>query len=116
MDSLPEASVASSFKQWLAQGEELFAVLARQYQAMEAQLIELESRLADKQAEIEQVARLLGKQAPQLNRRLSAQLVTHYPPPDVAPSRLPAAQPPAAKPAPRAPVPPRTPPPMRVTG
>lgn len=115
MDSLPERATASSFKQWLAQGEELYAVLARQHQAMEAQLIELESRLADKQAEIEQVARLLGKQAPQLNRRLSAQLVTHYPPPDAPPSRLPAAQPPA-KPVPRAPIPPRTPPPMRVTG
>lgn len=114
MDSLPEASIASSFKQWLAQGEELYGVLARQYQAMEAQLIELESRLADKQAEIEQVARLLGKQAPQLNRRLSAQLVTHYAP-DVSSPRPAAAQPPV-KAVPRAPVPPRTPPAMRVPG
>jgi len=117
MSSSPEAMAANSFQQWLAQGEQLYAALARQYQTMEAQLIELESRLADKQAEIEQVGRLLGKPAPQLNRRLSAQLVTHYPPSDVPLPRLPAAQVAAAKPAPaRAPVPPRTPPPIRVPG
>ena len=118
MNSSPEAMAANSFQQWLAQGEQLYSALARQYQAMEAQLIELESRLADKQAEIEQVARLLGKPVPQLNRRLSAQLVTHYPPSDVPSPRLPAAaQVPAPKPAPaRAPIPPRTPPPIRVPG
>lgn len=114
----PDVASARSFAQWLAQGEQLLPALVKQYEMMEAQLIELESRLADKQAEIQQLARTLGKQPPQLNRRVTAQIVTHYPidaadrPAPTQPARLPPVRPPLA----RAPIAPRNPPAVRTPG
>ena len=81
-----ELAAPKSFQQWLAQGEMLYATLTREYQALEAQVTELEGRLVSKQAEVNQLAQIIRKPAIE-GRRLSAQLVTSYAPdaPPVAP-------------------------------
>ena len=70
-----EDSVANPFQQWLAQGEELYTAALSDFHALEAQLDELESRLAAKQAEVNQIAQMIGKPILEGNRRLSAQIV-----------------------------------------
>jgi len=81
-----ELAPPKSFQQWLAQGEMLYAAMIREYQALESQVSELESRMAAKQAEVNQLAQIIRKPAIE-GRRLSAQLVTSYAPdmPPVAP-------------------------------
>ena len=81
MSSLPAPTDESSAKivqQWLAQGEAIYTGLVKECQALESQLEEIETRLASKQAEVNQVAHIIGKPPVEGNRRLSAQLVTSY--------------------------------------
>jgi ferritin-like metal-binding protein YciE len=68
--------VASSFQEWLQQGENLYNSALRDYHDMEQQLVELESRLTEKQNEVNQIAQVIGKPIVEGNRRLSAQLVS----------------------------------------
>jgi hypothetical protein len=74
----PEDSSAKIVQQWLAQGEAIYSGLVKECQALESQLEELETKLAGKQAEVNQVANIIGKPLVEGNRRLSAQLVTSY--------------------------------------
>jgi hypothetical protein len=80
MSSLPAPpdDSAKIVQQWLAQGETIYAGLVKECQALEAQLEEIETRLASKQTEVNQVAQIIGKPLVEGNRRLSAQLVTSY--------------------------------------
>ena len=80
MSSLPAPADESAkiVQQWLAQGEAIYAGLVKECQALESQLEEIETRLASKQAEVNQVAHIIGKPLVEGNRRLSAQLVTSY--------------------------------------
>lgn len=84
--SVPELSSAKIVQQWLAQGETIYAGLVKECQALEQQLVDIEARLAAKQAEVNQVAQIIGKPPVEANRRLSAQLVTSYTP-DAPPPR-----------------------------
>jgi len=93
LPTLPENSSGKIVQQWLAQGEAIYSGLVKECQALEAQLEEIETRLAAKHAEVNQVAQIIGKPPLEGNRRLSAQLVTSY------------AQ--ESQPAPRHPIPPR---------
>ena len=68
--------VASTFQEWLQQGENLYNSALREYHDMERQLAELEAKLAEKQNEVNQVAQIIGKPLVEGNRRLSAQLVS----------------------------------------
>ena len=68
--------MASAFQEWLQQGEHLYDAAVREYQDIERQIAELESRLAEKRLEINQVAQIIGKPVIEGNRRLSAQLVS----------------------------------------
>src|SRR5690242_14453910 len=68
--------VSMNFTQWLSQGEQLYQTALREFHAIEAQLDELEQKLAIKQAEVNQIAQVIGKPPVEGNRRLSAQLVT----------------------------------------
>jgi H2-forming N5,N10-methylenetetrahydromethanopterin dehydrogenase-like enzyme len=70
-----EMVVASAFQEWLQQGEHLYNNALREYHDLERQLAELESRLVEKQTEVNQIAQIIGKPAVEGNRRLSAQLV-----------------------------------------
>ena len=54
-------SASSTLQAWLQQGEQLYAAALEEYRQLEAQLGELEARLADKQAEVNQIAEKLGK-------------------------------------------------------
>jgi hypothetical protein len=74
----PDESSAKIVQQWLAQGETIYAGLVKECQTLEQQLEEIETRLASKQAEVNQVAQIIGKPLVEGNRRLSAQLVTSY--------------------------------------
>ena len=68
--------MANSLQEWLQQGEALYGAALKEFHAMEAQLDDLEARLAAKQAEVNQIAQVIGKPAVEGNRRLSAQLVS----------------------------------------
>lgn len=65
-----------TFQQWLQHGEMLYQTAMQEYQSLEAQLDELERRLAAKQTELNQVATMMGKPPIEGSRRVSAQLVT----------------------------------------
>jgi hypothetical protein len=75
---LPDLSSGKLVQQWLAQGEAIYSGLMKECQALEAQLEDIETRLVAKQAEVNQVAHIIGKPLVEGNRRLSAQLVTSY--------------------------------------
>src|SRR4051812_38589463 len=64
-DAVEKSTVAnpssSSLQVWLQQGEQLYAAALEEYRQLEAQLGELEARLVDKQAEVNQIAEKLGK-------------------------------------------------------
>lgn len=81
--------MVGNFQEWLQQGDSLYQTAVKEYHAIEAQLDELESRLVAKQAEVNQIAQVMGKPPVEGSRRLSAQLVAT----EVieAPDRVPAA-------------------------
>ncbi len=67
---------ANSLQQWLQQGEQLYAAALSEYRTIESQLDELEQKLATKQAEVNQIASVIGKPPVEGSRRLSAQIVS----------------------------------------
>ena len=70
--------MSTSLQTWLSQGEQLYAAALTEFRALEAQLDDLEHKLAAKQAEVNQIAQVIGRPAVEGARRLSAQLT---PPP-----------------------------------
>jgi hypothetical protein len=74
-DSRETPQVANAFQQWLSQGEQLYTAALNDFHALEAQLDDLETKLAAKQAEVNQIAQMIGKPVIEGNRRLSAQIV-----------------------------------------
>ena len=66
------ANVTKSLNDWLQEGESLYDAALAEYQQLEAQLDELEARLAAKRAEVNQIAQVVGKPAIENNRRLTA--------------------------------------------
>jgi hypothetical protein len=67
--------VSKSFQDWLKEGEMLYDGALSEYRRIEAQLDELEKQLASKQAEVNQIAAIIGKEPVEGNRRLTAQIV-----------------------------------------
>ena len=67
--------MASTFQEWLQQGEHLYNTALREYHDIERQLGELETRLVEKQTEVNQIAQMIGKPPVEGTRRLSAQLI-----------------------------------------
>ncbi len=67
--------MSKSFQEWLGEGEQLYDEAFREYQSIEQQLDDLEHRLAAKQAEVNQIAGIIGKPPVEGNRRLTAQIV-----------------------------------------
>ena len=51
-----------SFQQWVAQGQSLYQATLAEYHELALQIKELQRRLALKQAELNQIARILEKQ------------------------------------------------------
>jgi hypothetical protein len=65
---------AANFQDWLKQGESLYQAALKEFHDYEAQLGELESRLVAKQAEVNQIAQMIGK--PMVESSRSAHLGT----------------------------------------
>jgi len=81
MADTPEANLVSNpLNSWLSQGEQLYASALNEFRALEAQLDDLEQKLAAKQQEVNQIAGIIGKPTVEGSRRLSATL---SPPPDI---------------------------------
>lgn len=72
--------MSKTLRDWLAEGEQLYADAMQEYQSIEAQLDELEVRLAAKKSELNQIAQVIGKPPVEGNRRLTAQLVDDHGP------------------------------------
>jgi hypothetical protein len=68
--------MSRNFQTWIAEGEEIYNGLLGQYRDVEGQIEELERQLVAKQAEVNQMAAVIGKPPMENTRRLSAQLVT----------------------------------------
>ena len=75
--------VTKSLNDWLQEGEALYDAALAEYQQLEAQLDELEARLAAKRAEVNQIAQVVGKPAIENSQRLTAQLVDDHGPQSV---------------------------------
>jgi hypothetical protein len=75
MENGQENGVQKTFRDWLSEGERLYSTALGEYQAIEAQIEDLEQRLAGKKAEVNQIAHVIGKPPVEGNRRLTAQLV-----------------------------------------
>lgn len=69
-----------SFKEWLAEGEQIYAEALREYQSLQLQMEELEKRLTAKKIELDDIARVTGKPPVDGVKKLSAQLVEEQPP------------------------------------
>ena len=65
----------TSLQAWLSQGEQLYAAALNEFRSLEAQLDDLEQKVALKQAELNQIAQVIGKPAVQSNRRVTAELM-----------------------------------------
>ncbi len=72
--------MTKSLSEWLTEGEALYNAALAEYQNIEAQLDELEARLAAKKTEVNQIAQVIGKPPVESNRRLTAQLVEDHGP------------------------------------
>jgi N-methylhydantoinase B/oxoprolinase/acetone carboxylase alpha subunit len=59
----------------MQEGESLYETAMRDYQSLESQLDDLEARLAAKQAEVNQIAQMIGKAPVEGSRRLTAQII-----------------------------------------
>jgi hypothetical protein len=72
--------LTKNLQEWLQEGEALYNAAVQEYQAIEAQIEELENRLAAKKAEVNQIAQVVGKPAVESSRRLTAELVDDHGP------------------------------------
>ena len=72
--------MTKSLSDWLSEGEQLYKAALAEYQAIEAQLDELEAKLAAKKAELNQIAQVVGKPPVESSRRLTAELVDQHGP------------------------------------
>lgn len=67
--------MSKSFKDWLNEGEALYNAALGEYQSLENQIIDLEQKLAIKRDEVNEIAKVIGKEAVEASRRLSAEIV-----------------------------------------
>jgi hypothetical protein len=72
---LEVTAVPKSLREWLQEGEALYEAAVRDVQEIEAQLDELEVRLAEKRHELNQIAQVMGKPPLEGNHRVTAQIV-----------------------------------------
>jgi hypothetical protein len=72
-----EALEMKTFREWMSEGETIYAEAMSEYQTLETQIAALESRLSEKKNEVNQIAQLIGKPPVEGSKRLTAQLVDH---------------------------------------
>ena len=71
--------MSTNFQEWLQQGDNLYQAALKEYHAIEAQLDELEAKLAAKQAEVNQIAQVIGKPAVESTRRIGGTEIIDLP-------------------------------------
>ena len=71
--------MTKSLTEWLTEGEQLYSNALAEYQAIEAQLDELEAKLAAKKAEVNQIAQVIGKPAVESTRRIGGTEIIDMP-------------------------------------
>ena len=71
--------VSKTFKEWLAEGEQLYSNALSEYQDLEQQIAALEQSLASKRSEVNQIASVIGKPPIDGARRITAQLLEEAP-------------------------------------
>ena len=80
--------MSKTIKDWLHEGEALYDQAVEEYRRLEAQLEELEAKLAEKQDEVNQMAAIIGKSPVELtHRRPSVQIVEGHAPGSIPASR-----------------------------
>lgn len=67
--------MSKSIKDWLAEGETIYNAALEEYQALEAQIIEMENKLALKREEVNIIAEKLGKGPVDTARRLNPEVI-----------------------------------------
>jgi hypothetical protein len=73
--------VTKTLSDWLSEGEQLYNHALAEYQSIEAQLVELEAKLAAKKAEVNQIAQVVGKPPVEgSGKRLTAELIDPHTP------------------------------------
>ena len=90
-----------TFDQWVAEGEALHAELTAELRGMETQVAELQVRIREKRAQVEHVARMLGKPAAEPTRSAAgplSQTPAGVPVEEALRIRLPQSKPPIARP------------------
>src|SRR4051812_23956617 len=75
VNPMEDPAVSKSFHEWLKEGEALYESAYKQYQAIEAQLEDLDRQLAEKKTEVNQIAEIIGKPPVEGSRRLTAQII-----------------------------------------
>jgi hypothetical protein len=68
--------VSQAFQEWLRQGEALYATALKEFRDIETRLDELEAALAAKQAEVNQIAQVIGKAPVESGRRPTTELAS----------------------------------------
>ena len=73
--------MSKTLQDWLSEGEHLYNSALAEYQALEQQLEDLESKLAAKKAEVNQIAQVVGKPPVEnTGKRLTAELIDSHGP------------------------------------
>ena len=80
--------MSKTIKDWIQEGEALYDQAVEEYRSLQTQLEELESKLAEKQDEVNQMAAIIGRPPVELNhRRPSVQIVEGHAPGSIPASR-----------------------------
>lgn len=79
--------MSKSFKDWLQEGESIYETALREYQSIEAQLEELETKLSEKREEVNAMASVIGKPPVESSRRPAVQIVDSHGPGSIPASR-----------------------------
>ena len=73
--------MTKSLQEWLTEGETLYAAALQEFQSLEQQLEDLDSKLAAKKAELNQIAQVVGKPPVESARRVvTAELIEPHGP------------------------------------
>lgn len=67
--------MSHSFQDWLKQGESLYSTALKEYQDIQAKIEELETALSAKQAEVNQIAQVIGKAPVEPQRKVSGDII-----------------------------------------
>ena len=73
--------MSKTIHDWVSEGEAIYTAAVREFESLQGQIEELETRLNAKREEVNQVAEMLGKPLMEGSRKVSAQIVENPTPP-----------------------------------